>query len=349
MIDDGTLLRLRGRVRAIWVADILLRIAPFGEPELAALHELRRGCGPERVESISWMQRLRTEGFLEELPPASDDPDLARFDRLLNFLSELELRGHSRFDLLQRLRDSRVVVVGLGGLASWAVFNLLCCGVGNLTLVDGDEVELSNLNRSILYSEDDVGRRKVDAAADSIRRFSPRTTVETHHLLVTGPDDLVAVLDGSDLVIGLADQPPWLIKQWVAIAGQRSKVPVLQASGSRVGPFHREAGDACSICDWSHQLTRQPLYGEMLGRQARLPRGDSGALSPLGSVTGGLVAMEAVRHVLGLEPLTVNRVWEMDGDFTAAYRDCPKHDRCGACGEPGQQLLALPSHSMTAP
>lgn len=337
--DEAPRLRLRGRVQTMWAGDALLlrlgatplKVAPFGEAELRTLHRLRTGLPEEEITASPWMRDLRDAGFLEELRPPSNDPDLQRFDRLLNFLSELEPRGVDRYALLDRLRTSHCVIVGLGGLASWTVYNLLCCGIGRLTLVDGDTVEMSNLNRSILFTEGDVGRLKVDAAAEAARRFSPRTRVERHPLMVSSADDLAPALKEGDLVIGVADQPPWLVKEWVALAAHRAGVPFLQASGSRVGPFHRGDGEACTICDWSGRLRHRPDYGEALRRQLLLPRGDSGALSPLGSMTGGVVAMEAVRHLLGLTPLTVDRVWEMGGDLTAALQEVPNDPDCAVC------------------
>jgi molybdopterin/thiamine biosynthesis adenylyltransferase len=354
MTGADDMLRLRGRTQMMWVDEALLlrlgatraRVAPFNEERLAELHALRRGCAAARVAAVPWMRRLHQAGFLEECTPASSDPDLARFDRLLNFLSELEVSGVSRFALLRRLREAHCVIVGLGGLASWVVYNLVCCGIGRFTLVDGDVVEMSNLNRSILFSESDVGRPKVTVAAEAMRRFHPRVEVATRRTMVAGPEDLAPALEGTDLVIGLADQPPWAIKEWITLAALRTKTPVLLASGSRVGPFRRDEADACVICDWTHHAERQPRYGELLRRQLRLPRGDSGALSPLGAMTGGLVAMEALRHLLGLAPVTVGQVWELASDFTAGFHPCAKHPACGACGAVGQERLPLPSAAL---
>ncbi|MGW4792444.1 HesA/MoeB/ThiF family protein [Nonomuraea sp. NPDC004297] len=357
MTGTDTRLRLRGRAQMIWVDDALLlslgttrlRVAPFTEKELPHLHELRGGCAADQVASVPWMSRLHGAGFLEECTPASSDPDLARFDRLLNFLSEMELAGESRFTLLRRLREAHCVIVGLGGLASWVVYNLVCCGVGRFTVIDGDVVEMSNLNRSILFTEADVGRPKVTVAAEAMRRFHPRIEVTTRQFVVTSQEDLVPELEKADVVLGLADQPPWVIKEWVTAAAQRTKTPVLLASGSRVGPFRLDESGACAMCDWSHQIERQPLYGELLRRQLRLPRGSSGALSPHGAMTAAVVAMEAVRHLLGLTPATVNRVWQLAGDFTAGFDPCVKHPRCGVCGTTGDKGLPLPSESLERP
>ncbi|MFI6172490.1 HesA/MoeB/ThiF family protein [Nocardia sp. NPDC051052] len=334
------MLRLRARTRMIWSGDTLLmqlgthnlRLSGFAEAQVAALHELRAGSSPDRVRESPWMSALLDGGFLETVAHPSDDPDLARFDRLLNYLSELESAEVNRFDLLARLRGSSVLLVGLGGMASWVTYNLLCCAIGRFTLLDGDVVEASNLNRSILYTEQDIGRPKVLAAADRMRAFAPRTEIRAVQAYVTGPDDLRDLARESDLVIGMADQPPWLIKEWVAAAALATGRPFVQASGGRVGPFHTTSGTACTICDWTHQTDRQPRYGELLRRQGMLPRGNSGALSPVGAITSGVVCLEVVRYLLGMEPTTANRIWEFRGDLSSGYSDCPPHPRCGLCG-----------------
>ncbi|PXX58770.1 molybdopterin/thiamine biosynthesis adenylyltransferase [Nocardia tenerifensis] len=347
------LVRLRARTRMIWSGDTLLmqlgtrnlRLAGFDEPQVPALHELSSGAPADRVRESPWMAALLDGGFLEAVAPPSDDPDLARFDRLLNYLSELESDTVSRFDLLARLRGSSVLLVGLGGMASWVAYNLLCCGIGNFTLVDGDTVEASNLNRSILYTEQDIGRPKVLAAAHRMREFAPRTEIRPVRTYVGGPEDLRELAEQSDLVLGLADQPPWRIKEWVAAVGLATGTPFVQASGGRVGPFHTRPGTACTICDWTRQIEREPRYGELLRRQSLLPRGNSGALSPVGSITSGIVCLEVVRYLLGMEPTTADRIWEFRGDLSSGYQECPPHPRCGLCGS-AEQRAATPSESL---
>ena len=82
----------------------------------------------------------------------------------------------SSWDAQARLARSRVTVVGLGGSGAGAAAALAASGVGRLHCVDPDAVELSNLNRQVLYSEDDIGRPKVDAAVDAAARASTPTS-----------------------------------------------------------------------------------------------------------------------------------------------------------------------------
>lgn len=364
---SGPVLRLKARTRRVLKGDVLLlalnrevaKLAPFGPEEEVFLHAVAAGgtrddvreqvvgaLGDDRWDRFgAWFDELARRGFLERLDVdhGLDPADVERFDRMLNFLSELEREGLSRFDVLRRLRDSRVAIVGTGGLASWVLYNLTCCGVGHVRLFDDDVVAASNLNRSILYSEDDVGQPKVEAARRALLRFAPRTEVEAVSMLVSGPGSLLPHLDGVDLVIATADQPPWLVREWVASACHDAKVPLLHPSGCRVGPFHLP-GTACPMCDWAALVEKNPLQPELVALQRRLPASDSGALSYLGTLTAGMTAMEAFRHLTGeLRPLTVDGIWEMDpGTGVAGVRPTGRHPRCPVCGD-GEDLVESPS------
>jgi hypothetical protein len=350
--DNPQLVRLRARTRMIWSGDELLlqlgrqnlRLSGFGEDRVAELHELRAGCVVSQVLHSDWMSALLDGGFLENAPLSSSDPDLARFDRLLSYLSEFEGSGNGdRFHLLDRLRGSHVLVVGLGGMASWVIYNLLCCAIGNFTLVDGDVVEPSNLNRSIMFTEDDIGVPKVLAVEKNMRRFAPRTVIHTKQLYVSRPDDLRELMHDVDLVVGIADTPPWAIREWVTAAAIRAGKPVIQASGARVGPFHTGPGSACSICDWTLQFDRHPNYGELLYRQSRLPKGNSGSLSPMGAIISGMIGLEILRFILGQAPRTRNQIWAIRNDLSVGFTDCPPNPQCDLCGAEDANRVPAPS------
>ena len=111
-------------------------------------------------------------------------------------LTESEVEVYSRQIVLRdigyegqlRLKNSRVVIVGLGGLGSPVAIQLAAMGVGTIRLVDRDVVELSNLHRQHLYGVDDVGLPKVEAAARHLRRLNPNIEVEIYPcLLYTSP------------------------------------------------------------------------------------------------------------------------------------------------------------------
>ncbi|MGW4795165.1 HesA/MoeB/ThiF family protein [Nonomuraea sp. NPDC004297] len=298
-----------------------------------ALPETVAAFGPDGGARVTELiTRLDQAGLLERGNPPEDvhEADLARFSRLIDFFSEFEDPTTTRFDLLGRMRSANVAVLGTGGLGSWTVYNLLCLGVGALTLIDGDVVEASNLNRSILFTEDDIGRAKVAAARDAIARFAPRTSITTHEVFVDGEQRLVPLLDGVDLLISCADQPPWQIRRWAALASRETGVPVLAVSGTRVGPLYVPGQTSCPMCDWAAQVERNPRLPAMLQAGSRLPRGTSGSLSPLALLAVGPALLDVLRFISGYaRPATWNAALRIGIDQGSAAvplsprRDCP--------------------------
>jgi hypothetical protein len=238
----------------------------------------------------------------------------------------------SCFDYLARLRKARVTIIGTGGLGSWVIYNLLCCGVGFLRLIDGDNVEVSNLNRSILYTEKDIGATKVEAAARAALRFAPRTQIEKVNAFISCPEDLVPHVGDVDLVVGVADQPIWLIREWVARAGLMTGVATVQASGLRVGPFYLPGKSSCAMCYWMHLVDQHPRLPAITEAQRYLPRGTTGSISAPGTITAGVLSMDIFRYLSGYgSPYTLNAIWEMHDSLTAALTNIPPHPRCPVC------------------
>jgi bacteriocin biosynthesis cyclodehydratase domain-containing protein len=349
LVSDGSrvLLRLGERTQRLepfdqFLEDFLHRLARGGELEEISA-ELARAHGPGCIpRARALTDALERGGFLETAADASglEPADLARFSRLVDFFSEFETGTRSRLDYLRRLRTAHVTVLGTGGMGCWVVYNLLCVGVGRLTLIDGDRVEASNLNRSILYTEADIGRPKVAAARDAIQRFAPRTEVAAHDVFIDAAEPLAALIAGTDLLVGCADQPPWLIRQWSAEAARTTGVPLLSTSGLRIGPFYLPGHTSCPMCDWAALAERNPRLPVMAEAQRRLPRGTSGSLSPLAMMAAGPAALDIFRYLSGYAaPASRNAIVEISLESGTRCVPLPPHPRCPVCGD-GQQPIA---------
>jgi bacteriocin biosynthesis cyclodehydratase domain-containing protein len=227
------------------------------------------------------------------------DPEVAqRFDRQLPYLAEL---GDPR-ELQRRLRASRVVVLGCGGLGTWALGALASVGIGRFVLIDDDAVELSNLNRQILYRAADVGRPKVALAADWVRRFDPSIEAVTMPERVRGPADLASAVAGSDALVLTADWPPYELARWVNEACVAHGVAFLTAGQQppllKVGPTYVPGRGACFDCH-EHQLRRDfPLYEELAEQRRRDPPAAT-TLGPASGVIGTLLALEVLHLLTG--------------------------------------------------
>lgn len=127
----------------------------------------------------------------------------------------------------QQLHDARVLIVGAGGLGCPAMQSLAAAGVGTIVLYDDDTVDVTNLQRQILFSANDVGRPKVDVVAEQLRRLQPDLKIETHQLRLN-PDNIVEAFSRVDVVLDGSDN--FATKFLVADAAEITHTPLVWAT-----------------------------------------------------------------------------------------------------------------------
>lgn len=204
-----------------------------------------------------------------------------------------DLRRHARQVVLPEvgvagqtaLRDSRVLVVGLGGLGCPAARYLAGAGIGTLLLADRDRVEASNLPRQTLYTEADIGRLKVDAAIDHLRAVDARLELQALHT----PEATLAALPGVDVVLDCTDNFPTRFALNAACV--KARVPLVSGAAIRwegqVAAFDLRRGGPCYAC----------LYPDT-GEAAEACE-DAGILGPVTGVVGAMQALLALQLLLG--------------------------------------------------
>jgi molybdopterin/thiamine biosynthesis adenylyltransferase len=220
-----------------------------------------------------------------------------------------------------RWRAGRVLVVGAGGIGSAALLYLAAAGVGRLGLVDGDAVDLSNLQRQILHQSADLGRRKVESAEESLAALNPLCRVETFNLHLN-PGNVREVVRGFELVLDASDNFP--TRFLVAACCWHYKIPLVSAAAT----------------GWHGQLLVAAPGAENPCYRCLVPAAPPAAAVPgstqigiLGAVAGAmgcLQAVEALKLLLGLESDLTRRLLAYDGlqgrfqSLTRAKRpDCP--------------------------
>jgi molybdopterin/thiamine biosynthesis adenylyltransferase len=217
--------------------------------------------------------------------------DFARYSRQV-ILREVGVNGQAV------LRDSSVLVIGLGGLGSAAALYLAGAGIGRLVLSDLDRVDRSNLQRQILYRSADVGRAKLDAAADSLRALNPECELE----LRPGPLDdasLLAVVRAVDLVLDCSDN--FITRFAVNAACVAARKPLVSGAAIRfegqLALFDTRRGGACYAC----------LYGESGEVQETCEQALSAIkhLLGIGDDAGTLMIWDALKPAW--RTLTINR------------------------------------------
>jgi bacteriocin biosynthesis cyclodehydratase domain-containing protein len=266
--------------------------------------------------------------------PALAPAEAQRFDRQLPYLAEL---GDPR-ELQRRLRASRVVVLGCGGLGTWALGALASVGIGRFVLVDDDAVELSNLNRQILFRARDVGRSKVALAADWLREFDPSIEAVTISGRVRGPADAASAVAGANALLLTADWPPYELARWVNEACVVHGVPFLTAGQQppllKVGPTYIPGRGACFACHERHVRRDFPLYEELAEQRRRAPPAAT-TLGPASGLIGALLALE-VLHLLTASgpPATHDRALLIDmRTLQTRWESIERDPNCPVCAE----------------
>jgi molybdopterin/thiamine biosynthesis adenylyltransferase len=215
------------------------------------------------------------------------DAQLMRYNRQI-LLHDFDIAGQ------ERLQQSRVLVVGLGGLGCPAALYLAAAGIGELVLVDGDEVELSNLQRQIAHTGEDIGINKARSAAAAIAALNPDVKLDVIEQTLT-ERAMPELLTRVDLVLDATDNYPvrFALNRTCIAAG----VPLVSAAAVRsegqLAVFDPVRGGPCYRC----------LYTEG-DTDTALSCSESGVLAPLVGAIGSLQAMEALKVLTGFgEPL----------------------------------------------
>lgn len=212
-----------------------------------------------------------------------NDEQLLRYSRQI-MLPQVDVTGQ------EKLLDSTVLIVGLGGLGSSAAMYLASAGVGHLILADFDTVELSNLQRQIIHSTDDIGRTKVESAADSLKKINPDITI-TKFAAKLDNESLNALLPQVDLVLDGCDN--FETRFAVNRACVTHRKPLVSGAAIRfegqVSVFlNNEAPSPCYQC----------LYKEE--GEENMNCTENGVLAPLVGIIGSIQATEAIKVLTGI-------------------------------------------------
>ena len=284
------------------------------EPSTAAMLATVTGAEPAIVQEK--LAALDGVGVLTSwpanVPPLGED-DAGRFDRQLPYLAEFGAPA----DLQRRLKEAAVTIIGCGGLGTWGLGGLAGAGVGSFVLVDDDTVEPSNLNRQILYVEADIGRPKVACAAEWLRRFAPKTNVTTIDTRIHGVDDVAPLARAADLVILVADWPPYELERWVNQACVAERTPYIACGQGtpimKIGPTYVPGRTACFACEETQMRAAAPLYDDVVAMRRRFAATvPAMTLGPAAGVVGTLLSLEVMHTLLGQQPATEGRAMLLD-------------------------------------
>ncbi|MEI3868609.1 ThiF family adenylyltransferase [Microbacterium sp. CCNWLW134] len=216
----------------------------------------------------------------------------------------------------RRLAAAHVAVIGAGGLGSPVILALAAAGVGTLTVIDDDVVDLSNLQRQVLHRVADLGRPKTDSVERVTRDLSPTTRVHARRERLTA-HNAADLLRGADLVVDGSDS--FVTREAVARATETLGVPLvwgaLQGAAAQVTVFWSTPPDGAA------RVVLDDLYPTGSAHDAP-SCAEAGVLGPLCLQVGGLLATEAVKLIAGVGEPLLGRILVVDA-WAGAVRDVP--------------------------
>jgi len=270
----------------------------------------------ELIERFGEKEVLELLAQFEELgvvEDASDDERInpatrERLDRQLRYFSDVTA-GPTPSEAQGRLEEARIAVLGVGGLGGWVALNLACVGIGEMLLIDFDKVELSNLNRQVLYGEADIGRFKAEAAADRLAQFNSSIELEPRVQKLDSEEAVAEAIEGYDVVIDAADWPAHDMEHWINSACFAARTPFIAMSHfppvARVGPMYVPGVTGCFVCQEIGYRRSFPLFDHAMEQQ-RGQDSPAATLGPACSLIGGQVGLDVMHHLTGLaDPSTL--------------------------------------------
>lgn len=256
---------------------------------------------------ISWEEDRRMYDFSEE--------ELLRYSRHI-LLKDVGVEGQ------EKIRQGRVLVVGAGGLGAPVALYLAAAGVGTIGIVDGDVVDLSNLQRQIIHFTEDIGKSKVVSAQEKIKRINPNVHVIPYPTFLRA-DNAMDIVKEYDFIVDGTDNFPvkFLINDVCVMEGKPfSHGGILRFEGQT---FTHLPGTACYRC----------LFGSPPPPDAVPTCSQAGVLGAIAGMLGTIQAAEVLKYLTGVGELLADKLLT----FNAKTMDFRKirthrHEGCPICG-----------------
>jgi molybdopterin/thiamine biosynthesis adenylyltransferase len=217
----------------------------------------------------------------------------------------------------KRLKNSHVIIIGIGGLGCASATYLAAAGVGQITLVDFDVVELSDLNRQVLYWEEDIGEKKVSIAQKKLSKLNTAIKIIPLFTKVT-EQNVSSIISGNEVVVDGLDN--LVTRQIVNSACVKHKIPYIYGGVSRLRGMMTTiipGKTACLAC----------VYPERSQEEGRL-----GVLGVIPSLIANFQSLEAIKLLIGQPPSFAGKLLRFNGnDLKFRMDDIKKNEACKVC------------------
>ena len=248
---------------------------------------------------------------------AFTNEQLERYSRHI-ILQEVGVKGQ------KNLLNASVLIIGAGGLGAPAALYLAAAGVGTIGIVDADEVDLSNLQRQVIHTTNDVGKAKVKSAAETMEAINPDVTVKTYRTFVDSTNIMDLIKDYDFIIDGTDNFPAkFLINDACVMAGKPfSHAGIIRFKGQLMTYVPGEG--PCYRCVFKNP---PPKDAVPTCKQA-------GVIGAMGGVIGSLQAMEAIKYIIGKGELLTGKLLTYDALKMEFHTiKLPKDHHCAVCGD----------------
>ena len=244
------------------------------------------------------------------------DQDLIRYSRQI-MLPEIDAAGQLK------LANAKVVIFGLGGLGSYASIYLAAAGVGHMVLIDFDKVDLSNLQRQILHSTNDIGKPKTESAKEHLLSLNPDVNLTLIDRKLEGVE-INEIIKDADVVIDATDN--FASRFMINEACVKSQIPLVSGAAIRF---------EAQVCVFDPRDETSPcyrcLYGE--GENTDETCTANGVISPLLGIIGSIQAIETMKLIMGIGETLKGKLLLFDAMSMEWHQAAlPRDPRCPVCG-----------------
>lgn len=222
----------------------------------------------------------------------------------------------------QKLSQSKVLIIGAGGLGSPNALYLAAAGVGTIGIADADVVSLSNLQRQVIHFTEDINKPKVESAAEKMRRVNPDVKVITHHSFIT-KDNALKIVEDYDFILDCTDSfaSKYLINDACLLAGKPFCAGGVVKYGAQV--MTHVPGSACYRC----------LFPEPPAENEVETCSTVGVLGSVVGIMGSIQATEAIKYLTGIGELLTDKLLMVDAlTMTFNTMQFSRNTDCPLCG-----------------
>jgi molybdopterin/thiamine biosynthesis adenylyltransferase len=258
---------------------------------------------PENV--LELINDLNHERFIEDSELIGsdilNDYQRERYHRNINFFSSFVELKDNKYELQAKLGNATAGIIGLGGLGSHIVYDLAGLGIGHIKAIEFDKLDLTNLNRQILYNYSDIGKSKGQLAKQRIHDFNPEIKFDLLEQQISETKQIIEFFKDVDFIILVADRPKYLMARWANEAAVNLNVPMFCAGLEAQRAMYYTVvphKTGCVNC-WQESVKEQDNISTLvLKEKERLNLlGDNTAIVPLVSVVTGMINAEIIRYI----------------------------------------------------